>query len=89
MLAYGSAVRMEIPCGTSSELEAFLKEYKEVPMLRMISERNGSENVVIFFVNSSSGTYTIVEKISEDKFCMLNSGKNIKPYIKNDKSDTN
>ena len=65
-----------------------LKEFDEKPMLSMMSNRitdtdgNREERVfpVILFVNSSTGTWTMAEKQSGDKVCVVSIGQQIKPF---------
>lgn len=80
-----TTIRFDAPCGDSAQLGAILNEYQELPMIEMASERNNGtkiQHTAILFVNPKTQTYTLVEQISEDLFCVISTGKGLTPYIK-------
>jgi hypothetical protein len=69
-------------CSTINELDEMLSKYGELPALRGKSVRieNGEvENSIVIFMNAESKTWTIVEKISSRKYCVVAVGHNFQP----------
>ncbi len=62
-------------CLKLDQLESILSEFDELPVLRGQSfrrvEGQHTENSLIIFVNSEKNTWTIVEKITKDQYCII------------------
>jgi hypothetical protein len=73
-------------CVNEQQLSATLDDFQETPAMTMISTRiiMGQEvaNSTVLFVNYKERTWTLVEKISEDMYCISALGSNIDPYSK-------
>lgn len=71
-------LRFETPCGSWSQVQSLLAEFNEIPFLKMTSNRTVNErtivNNIILFANSSTKTYTVVERISDRLFCISVTG---------------
>ena len=82
MCVYAQAQTAYLPveCGTLKDLTTVLTEYEEKPFATGETKRQtrGSEktHVVLMFVNSKTGTWTVVEKVGDDKYCVLTGGTN-------------
>lgn len=71
---------LPVECVTMRELTAVLAEYDEKPFAIAGTQRatqgNVAENHVLFFVNPKTRTWTIAEKVSDNKYCVLSGGTN-------------
>lgn len=76
-VAHSAAMRLDVPCGSISEVHNILAEYNEKPMLHMASKRNETANSLILFVNSETKTYTLVEKVNELVYCVISTGEEL------------
>lgn len=76
----------ELVCSNENKIMSSLKEFGEEPFLRMLSTRQVSgdivDNISILFVNSQTRSWTMVEKFSDDMFCVISLGTNAGPYFK-------
>lgn len=82
-----STLKLDTPCATEKRVAQALAQFKEKPMLRMSSERTTiygkGNNILIMFVNPETQSYTMIEKLSEDVFCVISVGNGVAPYIPN------
>lgn len=71
-------------CLTEKQLESTLTEYDEVPSMTMISNRivAGKEIVssTVLFINYQTRSWTLVEKVAKDMYCISGLGANIEPF---------
>lgn len=79
-------------CVTKKMLATMLVDYQELPSIAMSSVRNVmTDNVTvnpgILFVNYSTKTWTLVEKVNNNKFCIVAIGQDITPYVDPKKYD--
>ena len=93
-LAYSSqeiTVEFQSYCMTEPQLKNLLQKYNEKPMFKMASTRILSENMVknsptTLYANPKEGSWTLVEKSTEDLHCVIAAGMGITPIrSKNDK----
>jgi hypothetical protein len=65
-------------CVPMESLEQYLGQYDELPLLRGRSVRTIGEkqfeHVMVFYFNRETKTWTIVERIGEDMFCIIGAG---------------
>lgn len=73
-------VMIETYCVGLGSLEKALDAYGEIPFVRGLGEREpvGVVSLVVF-VNPLTQTWTIVEKIGTDKYCIMAAGGNFEP----------
>ena len=78
----------KIVCVSEDVLFKSLNGYGEKPMVHMVSHRkinDGTEESInsyptILFVNPNTGTWTLVEKHTENILCVVTIGQQLKPY---------
>lgn len=69
-------------CMNETQLKTVLNEFEEDPMARGLSRPVIGEDTVmslVIFLNSKTNSFTIVEKIEENKYCILTLGSNFEP----------
>lgn len=70
---------MPVDCGTLQQLSEVLVEYDEKPFAvaeTTRQQRGGvQDHIVLFFLNTKSGTYTVAEKIGDNLYCVLTTGR--------------
>lgn len=76
-------MRLNVGCASGQSMMAVLMEYDELPMLEMITGR-GEEirNRSVLFVNSKTGTYSLLEQIEKDLWCVISTGNKLEAYNK-------
>lgn len=77
----------ELTCGGEDQFNAVLDKYEELPFATMSSTREipgvGFKiNPVVIFVNPKTKTYTMIERLSEEVYCIVSVGDGITPYTK-------
>lgn len=73
-------VMIEAYCIGLETLEKTLEEYKEISFVRGLSEREPLGVVsLVMFVNPQTQTWTMVEKIGADKYCIIATGSKFEP----------
>lgn len=84
VVAQTEVVRFPAVCTTILTLSAVLSEYDEIPAMTMISNREANDTVLgfktVMFVNYETRTWTLVEKITKDSYCIVATGEDISPY---------
>ena len=75
----------EMVCATEKALGSVLDEFEEIPFATMTSMREipvlgMTANSMVIFVNPKTKSYTIVERIGKDLYCVVAIGENIEPY---------
>lgn len=77
---FAQSALLPVECGTLKQLSESMVEFKEVPFATGETTRQirGTlkDMVVIFFLNDKTGTWTVVEKVSDDLYCITSSGRN-------------
>jgi hypothetical protein len=72
-------------CVNITTLAELLHEFKEQPAMTMLSNRpSGDEfvtNASVLFINYTTKTWTMAEQISNERYCVIATGENIKPYF--------
>lgn len=70
---------MPVNCGTLDQLSEVLVEYEEKPFAVAETSRQTrgalQDNVIFFFVNVKTGTYTVAEKVGDNLYCIISSGR--------------
>jgi len=74
----------QLICGDYSSINSTIKEYNEIPFVRMVSHRLVStgdifQNQIVIFVNPQTKTYTMVERFSSDIYCVVSIGEKLSP----------
>lgn len=71
---------LPVECGTMQELTKVLVEYDEKPFAIATTQRemkgNMAENHVLFFVNAKTRSWTVAEKVSDNRYCVITGGIN-------------
>ena len=78
-------VPTELLCGTDSQFNSVLEKYGEIPFATMISMREipgvGFRSfAMVIFVNPKTKSYTMLEQMAPDLYCIISIGENIEPY---------
>ena len=77
----------KIVCMKGASLFSALTKYNEIPMLSMLSYRRSEMGQTNYetrlFVNSSTGTWTLVERREGDLYCVSALGEQLKPIMQN------
>lgn len=81
-------VQTKMVCVEDKVVYSSLDEYGEKPLLYMASHRKmndgSNENInsypTILFVNPSTGTWSLVEKHTDNVLCIVSIGQQLKPY---------
>jgi hypothetical protein len=70
-------------CVPLQNLEDVLSEHDELPVIRAKSFRESEnqtfENALVLFVNQQKKTWTLVEKVSENSYCVIAIGHDLEP----------
>lgn len=79
--------RYDAVCINIDSLAELVDEFGEDPSLVMTSiretQRGGQVEIpTVLFVNYETKTWTMVERVTKDRFCVIATGENIKPYVK-------
>lgn len=86
-LAYPSeenTVEFSSYCMSEKQLTNLLQKYKEVPMFTMSSTRVLNEKMIrhsptTLFANPKEGSWTLVEKVMDELYCVIATGMGITP----------
>jgi hypothetical protein len=71
-----------ISCLNKENIYKILGEFDEVPFIRALNAPVlgvANFNSLVIFVNLKTGSFTIVEKVEEQKYCVLAVGGNFEP----------
>lgn len=77
-------IKITVACSSQAKILDVIKKYGERPMLQMTSARENKELVTIMFVNPKTLSYTIVEKVNDDVYCVTGSGEGVMVYMRGD-----
>ena len=76
-------IDMPMICTSAEAVSEMLTEYEEVPALRGFTTRetiNGFvDNFFTIYVNPKNRSWTMIEKYSEDMYCLVVAGHSMKP----------
>ena len=76
-------IKINTYCVTLQTLEDVLSEFDELPMIRGKSSRENksevTESPLVVFMNSKTKTWTIIERNTSGKYCILAVGENMEP----------
>jgi hypothetical protein len=75
-------------CVNLATLESTLQEFEEIPFVRGLSNRDpiGIVSLVIF-VNPKTGSWSIIEKIEKNRYCILAVGNSFEAVPNNLKEE--
>jgi hypothetical protein len=69
-------------CLDSKDLTSTIDEFKEIPYVRgtntPLAEQDSKTSLVVF-VNPTTGTFTIVEKVADNLYCIMAVGGGFQP----------
>jgi hypothetical protein len=76
----------ELICGNENGISDVLEKYGEKPFATMSTVREIpgvglTDNPMVIFVNPETRSYTIVERITKNTYCIVAVGDGISPYI--------
>lgn len=83
-LAMAQTITTGLMCADWPRINQTLQQYQESPMLRMQSLRNINGELsripAVVFVNAATGSFTLVERWDEDRYCVILVGEQFMPY---------
>lgn len=90
---HGQTQVVNIPttCATAEDLAELLAEYDETPALTMTSIRASKEknkpttNYTLMFINYETKSWTLIERMADNVFCIIGAGGSAAPYVKKQK----
>ena len=73
-------------CVNIDTLAELVTDFDEAPSMTMNSfreRRNGSLTKIptVMFINYETKTWTLVERVNDDRYCVIATGEDIKPYF--------
>jgi hypothetical protein len=76
----------ELVCASEAGMSEVLDKYGEIPFATMTAFREipgagFTNNPMVVFVNPKTKTFTIIEQITKDIYCVVSLGDNISPYV--------
>lgn len=76
-------------CLDGKELTGLMNEFKEIPFVRGVSRPFVGEGALslVIFANPSTQTFSIIEKVEEDLYCILAVGSGFEPVPKEIQDD--
>ena len=78
-------IKMDIYCGDSSAVQSITNKFGEQGFINFKSERQVGtafeEFRGIVFVNPKTGSFTMVEKITDDVYCVIAAGDKLEPHV--------
>ena len=84
-LAQNRFLQFAATCVNIESLADILKEFQEDPAMTMIGirESNGDfvNNSLVLFINYETKTWTLAEQTQSNRYCVIATGENIKPYV--------
>lgn len=75
----------ETICLSREDLTSTVEEFKELPFVRGLSAPLNQQNIqlsLVVFANPVTGTFTIVERVAENLYCILAMGGGFEPVPK-------
>jgi CRISPR/Cas system-associated endonuclease/helicase Cas3 len=86
--AQSQVINIPTTCTTAEALAELLVEYDETPALTMTSVRASKEknkpttNRSLMFINYETKSWTLIERMADNVFCIIGSGGSATPYVK-------
>ena len=77
-----TVLKLNVPCASEVTVTELLNKHGETPMLRMTSSRDELSLQAIMFVNPTTHTYTILEQVADNMYCVTGAGEHVTPYNK-------
>jgi hypothetical protein len=71
-----------VSCVNKENIYKLLGEFDEVPLIRALNSPVLGVpifNSLVIFINQKTGSFTVVEKVEEQKYCILAMGTNFEP----------
>lgn len=86
-LAQSTVQQFSAHCINGKSLAEVMEQFGEVPSLTMNSVREvknnkAVENRAVLFINFDTKSWTMIERVAPDRFCVLATGEEITPYLK-------
>ena len=79
-------VKIDAYCMSEDTMSEITEKYQERPLLAMKSAREVSgkslEFITILFANSKTSSWTLVEQVTENVYCVVATGDKLMPYSK-------
>jgi len=83
-LAQNRVMQFPATCVNIETLAELLEEFEEDPAMTMTSIRASGDdfatNALVLFINYKTRTWTMAERIPGNRYCVIATGENIKPY---------
>lgn len=81
--APANVINIPILCSDSAAIQKLVKEYNEVAISGGMSNRETTENKIhsspiVLFANIETGTWTLIERIDPEVYCITATGRNFK-----------
>jgi hypothetical protein len=93
-LAHGQSRIINLPaaCANSKVLSELVSEFDETLSLTMTSFRENTKsdptkNLLLVFINFKTKTWTMAEQVSKDVFCIIATGDDVNPHVKENKNN--
>jgi hypothetical protein len=84
-LAQNRVMQFAATCVNIETLAELLEEFEEKPAMTMTSIRESNDkfanNALVLFINYETKTWTMAERLPGNRYCVIATGENIKPYI--------
>jgi hypothetical protein len=86
--AQSRVINIPTTCTTTDVLAELLAEYNETPALTMTSVRASKEknksttNYTLMFINYETKSWTLIERMADNVFCVIAAGGSATPYVK-------
>ena len=78
-------VQFESICVPLEILEESMKKHGEKPFINSVGHRMFGDvkvfHATVLFINPETKTWTMVEKVGSNSYCIIGVGSNMKPYI--------
>jgi hypothetical protein len=90
VLANPQIKTIQTMCLNAKDLTDTVNEFKELPYVRGIStpfDKEDAKMSLVVFLNPTTGTFTIVEKASDNLYCILAVGGGFEPVPKEIQDD--
>jgi hypothetical protein len=89
-LSQETVIRFPAACASSDNIAEAISKFDESPAMTMISQRTqesgpGTANYTLLFINYETKSWTLIERMADDVFCVIAAGTNIAPYVKKQK----
>lgn len=84
-------IPLATPCGSIPLDETYLEKFGEIGMLEgeasiYLDPTRALNGTMRMYVNPETKTFTVVFSIGEEMYCMIVSGKELRPFVKGIKS---